>query len=167
MFGSKKRQDETASRGSQERSARPQHAAIRPIGRRAVDEPFMAVRADPNDRSRVALSLSEDVPVVTVTDAAVIDPPARALRDGMPCGVIVLAHQRQFLQTPAGDEFYATRVRITSDGSELEAFVPVPAGSVMLLRDSGELPARRLAWRSRGCSRSTGRRRTPPPLEVG
>jgi hypothetical protein len=106
---------------------------------------ILTVRADPNDHSRVAVSLTEPTPVVTVTDPSAIDPLARALRDGAPCRVVLLAHQRQWLQTPDGDELYATKLRITSDGTELQAFVPVPAAAAAQLTDGSEFPAKRLA----------------------
>ena len=106
---------------------------------------ILTVRADPNDHSRVAVSLTEPTPVVTITDSAALDPPARALRDGDPCQVVLLAHQRQWLQTPDGQELYATKLRVTSDGTELQANVPVPAGGVALLQDGSQLPARRVA----------------------
>ncbi len=106
---------------------------------------IVTVRADPNNHDRVALSLSEPTPVVPVTDPAVLDGPTRALAQGDPCQVVLLLHQRQWLSTPDGSELYATKMRVTSDGSELQAFVPVPPGSEGLLVDGSELPARRLA----------------------
>jgi hypothetical protein len=106
---------------------------------------IVTVRADPSDHNRIALSLDEETPVVTVTDPSAIDAPARALRDGDPCRVVVLLHQRQWLKTPEGDELYATKVRVTSDGSEFQVFVPVPPGAQGLLVDGTELPAKRLA----------------------
>lgn len=106
---------------------------------------IVTVRADPADHNRIALSLSEPTPVVTVTDPAVIDPPARALQGGDPCRVVLLLHQRQWLKTPDGDEIYASKVRVTSDGSEFQVFIPVPPGAESLLVDGSELPARRLS----------------------
>ena len=106
---------------------------------------IMSVRADPSDHNRIALSLSEPTPVVLVTDPAVIDPPARALQSGDPCRVVLLLHQRQWLSTPDGSELYATKVRVTSDGSEFQAFIPVPPGDEGRMVDGSELPARRLA----------------------
>jgi hypothetical protein len=104
----------------------------------------VSVRADPRDHSRIALSLQEPTPVVTITDPAVIDPPARAMREGTPCRVTVLAAGRQWLQTPEGNEFYAIKVRVNG-GVELQINNPVPAGAVGLLQVGAELPARQLA----------------------
>jgi hypothetical protein len=105
---------------------------------------FLAVRADPNNRSRVAWSPDEQIPVVTITDPAVVDPPARALADGQPCRVTVLLADRQFLCPPGGDEFYAIKVRVAADGSEFQVNVPTPAAAVSLLKPGADLPAKRL-----------------------
>jgi hypothetical protein len=105
----------------------------------------VTVRADPHNRSRIALSLSEPTPVVTITDPRAIDPPARALREGLPCRVTVLVHQRQWLQTPDGEEFYAIKVRVDTDGSEFQVNLPVPAAALPLLPHGGEFPAKRLS----------------------
>ncbi len=104
----------------------------------------LTVRADPNDHDRVAVSLSEPTPVVTVTDPSLLEPSARALREGVPCRVVVLQHQQQWLKTPQGDEFYAVKVRVTSDGSEFQVNLPVPPQATALMTDGAELPAKRL-----------------------
>ena len=106
---------------------------------------FVTVRADPHDHSRIAVSLSEETPVVTINDPRALEPAARALRDGLPCRVTVLLHARQWLKTPGGEELYAIKVRVQSDGAEFQVNVPVPAAAVDLLKDGAELPARRIA----------------------
>jgi hypothetical protein len=105
---------------------------------------ILTVRADASDHARIAVSLSEPTPVVTVTDPTALDPPARALRDGAPCRVVLLAHQRQWLKTPQGDEFYAAKVRVTNDSSEFQVNLPVPPEAAALMTDGAELPAKRL-----------------------
>jgi hypothetical protein len=102
------------------------------------------VRADPQNHQRIAVSLAEPTPVVTITDAAVVDPPARALREGQPCRIVIEAHAQQFLRLPSGEDLYATKVRVVNDGSELQIFLPVPSSSVALLQDGKELPAKRV-----------------------
>jgi hypothetical protein len=123
------------------------HISVAPdtAARLIPHQTFVTVRADPQNHQRVALSLTEPTPVVTITDSDVIDPPERALREGEPCRAVVLLHQRQWLKTPAGDELYATKVRVTADGSEFQIFLPVPAAATALLQDGKELPAKRLA----------------------
>jgi hypothetical protein len=105
---------------------------------------FVTVRADAHDHSRIAISLTEETPVVTVSDPRALEPPARALRDGRPCRVTVLAHQRQWLQTPTGEEFYAIKVRVDYDSSEFQVNQPVPAASAAALQDGMEFAAKRL-----------------------
>lgn len=107
-------------------------------------ETLFTVRADPQNPSRIAVSLSEPTPIVTVTDAAVVDPPARALREGVPCRVAIVAHGQQFLRLPSGEELFATKVRVVDDGSELQVFLPVRATAAALLQDGKELPAKRV-----------------------
>jgi hypothetical protein len=105
---------------------------------------FVTVRADPSNRSRIAVSLNEETPVVTTNNPSVLDPVARALREGLPCRVTILLHQRQWLKTPDGDELYAIKVRVQSDGSEFQVNLPVPAAASDLLVDGAELPAKRI-----------------------
>ena len=105
---------------------------------------LFTVRADPQNNQRVAVSLGEPTPVVTVTDPAVVDPPARALREGAACRVVILLHGQQFLKLPSGEELFATKVRVVEDGSELQIFLPVPSGASGLLEDGKELPAKRV-----------------------
>jgi hypothetical protein len=105
---------------------------------------LFTVRADPNNRQRIAISLSEPTPSVVIDDASVVDPPQRALRDGTPCRVQIIAHAEQFLRLPTGEDLYATKVRVLDDGSELQIFLPVPATGAALFADGKELPAKRI-----------------------
>ena len=106
---------------------------------------IFTVRADPNDHSRIAASLQEPTPVITINDPAVLEPPARALREGVPDKVTVLQHAPQWLATPEGEEFFAVKVKLASNGSEFQVNLPVPDAAVDLLEDGAELPAKRLA----------------------
>ncbi|HEV2311004.1 MAG TPA: hypothetical protein VGU73_10805 [Acidimicrobiia bacterium] len=101
------------------------------------------VRADPQDHSQLMGSWTEPIPNVQVNDPELIDPPARALREGRPCRLVVLDHARQNLIHPDGAERYAARVRVTADGSEFQAPLLVPPGEG--LENGIELPAKRLA----------------------
>jgi hypothetical protein len=123
------------------------HAILAPAqaDRLIPGQTYMTVRADPSNHPRIALSLTEETPVVTINDPAVLDPPARALSEGVPCRVVVLLNQRQWLKSPQGDEFYAVKVRVTSDNSEFQVNIPVPASDTGLLVNGAELPAKRLA----------------------
>jgi len=106
---------------------------------------LFTVRADPNNHERIALSLSEPTPTVTVTDPSVLEPAQRALADGVPCSVTIVAHAGQFLRTPGGQDLYAAKVRVADDGSEFQIFLPVPPDATALLQDGAQLPAKRLA----------------------
>jgi hypothetical protein len=120
-------------------SLTPEHAAIM-----VPHQALFTVRADPTNHSRIAVSLSEPTPTVTVTDPTVVDPPVRALSEGVPCRVQILLHGQQFLKLPTGEELYATKVRVLDDGSELQVFLPVPAAAASLLVDGAQLPAKRI-----------------------
>jgi ribosomal protein S8E len=106
---------------------------------------LFTVRADPNDHSRIAASLQETTPTVTISDPSVVDPPARAMRDGVPCRVKIIAHGNQFLKLPTGEVLYATKVQVVGEVSEFQIFLPVPDSAGGLLQDGAELPAKRLA----------------------
>jgi hypothetical protein len=105
---------------------------------------LFTVRADPNNHQRIALSLSEPTPSVTIDDPSVVDPPARALREGVPCRLQIVAHAEQFLRLPTGEDLFATKVRVLDDGSELQVFLPVPASAMSLFADGKELPGKRI-----------------------
>ncbi len=105
---------------------------------------LFTVRADPNNHQRIAISLTEPTPWVTIDEPSVVDPPARALREGTPCRVKIVAHGEQFLRLPTGEDLYATKVQVLDDGSEFQVFLPVPASAKGLLADGAELPAKRI-----------------------
>jgi hypothetical protein len=105
---------------------------------------LFTVRADPNNHERIAVSLTEPTPTITISDSSVVDPPARAMREGIPCRVVIVAHSGQFLRLPTGEDLYATKVRVVEDSSEFQIFLPVPASAMALLQDGKELPAKRV-----------------------
>jgi hypothetical protein len=106
---------------------------------------ILTVRADPDDPSRIKVSLKEQTPMVTVTDPALIEPPVQALRAGEPCTIRILGHWRQWLRHPDGDEIFACKVRIIDDGSELQVRLLVPVDRIDSFTVGSELPAKRLA----------------------
>ncbi len=103
---------------------------------------LFTVRADPQNHSRIAVSLTEPTPVVTIDEPSVVDPPARALREGTPCRITIVVFGQQFLKLPTGEELYATKVRV--DGAETQIFLPVPATAAFLLQEGKELPGKRI-----------------------
>jgi hypothetical protein len=104
---------------------------------------MFTVRADPNDHQRIAVSLSEPTPTVVVNDASVVDPPARALRDGVPCQIQLLQYAQQFLRLPSGEELYAAKISI--DGDEFQIFLPVPDAAIGRLANGATFPGKRVA----------------------
>ena len=86
--------------------------------------------------------MSEPTPVVTIDDPQVVDPPARAMREGTPCRLTIVAFGEQFLRLPTGEELFATKVRV--DGVETQIFLPVPASAAFLLSEGKELPGKRI-----------------------
>jgi hypothetical protein len=104
---------------------------------------MFTVRADPNDHQRIAVSLSEPTPTVVVNDASVIDPPARALHDGVPCQIQLVQYAQQFLKLPTGEGLYAAKIAI--DGDEFQIFLPVPDAAVGRLANGATFPGKRLA----------------------
>jgi hypothetical protein len=120
-------------------SLSPENAA-----RISPGQTLFTVRADPNNHQRVALSLGEPTPSIVIEDPSVVDPPARAMREGTPCRVMIVAHSEQFLRLPTGEDLFATKVRVLDDGSEFQIFLPVPASAAALLADGKEFPAKRI-----------------------
>jgi hypothetical protein len=105
---------------------------------------LLTVRADPNDHSRIAVSLTEPTPSITINDPAVVDPPARALRDGVPCQITLVQYGEQFLRLPTGEDLYAAKVSVVGEGNEFQIYLPVPDSAVALLRPGAQLPAKRI-----------------------
>jgi hypothetical protein len=105
---------------------------------------LFTVRADPNNHQRIAVSLSEPTPSITIDDPSVVGPPARALAQGTPCRLEILAHGQQFLRLPTGEDLYATKVRVLDDGSETQIILPVPGSAASLLQDGRQLPGKRI-----------------------
>jgi hypothetical protein len=105
---------------------------------------LFTVRADPNDHNRIAISLQEQTPTVTVDDPSVVDPPARALRDGVACQIQLLQFAQQFLRIPDGEELYAAKIAVVGEGEPFQIFLPVPAAGAALLSVGAILPGKRL-----------------------
>jgi hypothetical protein len=105
---------------------------------------LMSVRADPNNHQRVAVSLEDPTPSITIDDPAVVDPPARALREGVPCQLTLVQYGEQFLRLPTGEDLYAAKVSIVGEGNEFQVFLPVPDAAVGMLKPGAVFPAKRV-----------------------
>ncbi len=109
----------------------------------------VAVRVDSTDHSRVALSLGEEPP--TVTMAASGDPntasAARILDLGVPCKAVIVQSQPLGMRNPKGDDMYAFMLTIMAEGRapfQIQVGNPVPAAAVPLLYPGNTVPAKRM-----------------------
>jgi hypothetical protein len=110
----------------------------------------VAVRVDPADHSRIALSLAEAPPTVTI--AATGDPntgsAARILEYGVPCKAVIVQSQPLGMRNPRGDDMYAFMLTVMAEGRppyQIQVGNPVPAAAQPLLYPGNTVPAKRMA----------------------
>jgi hypothetical protein len=108
----------------------------------------VAVRVDPNDRSRIALSLGEAPPTVTMTRA---DPntgsAAQILEYGEPCTAVIVQSQPMGMRSSTGKDMYAFVLTVMASGRapyQTQVGNPVPADAVPLVYPGNTLPAKRM-----------------------
>ena len=109
----------------------------------------VAVRVDPEDRPRIALSLGEEPP--TVTMASTGDPntgsAARILEQGVPCKAIIVETQSLGMRSSSGKDMYAFVLTVIADGRppyQSQVGNPVPAAALPLLYPGNTVPAKRM-----------------------
>ena len=109
----------------------------------------VAVRVDPNDHSRIALSLGEEPPTVTMASSG--DPntgsAARILEYGVPCRAVIVQSQPMGMRNPAGKDMYAFVLTVIADDRlpyQTKVGNPVPADAVPLVYPGNALPAKRM-----------------------
>lgn len=109
----------------------------------------VAVRVDPTDHSRIALSLAEEPPTVTLASSG--DPntssAARILELGAPCQAVIVATQPLGMRNPKGDDMYAFTLTIMAEGRppyQIQVGNPVPAAAIPLLYPGNTVPAKRM-----------------------
>jgi hypothetical protein len=109
----------------------------------------VAVRVDPNDHSRIALSLAEEPPTVTITSS---DPntgsAARILEYGVPCRAVIVQSQPLGMRNPSGNEMFAFVLTVMTDGRspyQIQVGNPVPQDAIPLLYPGNTVPAKRMA----------------------
>jgi hypothetical protein len=110
---------------------------------------MVAVRVDPSDHSRVALSLGEEPPTVTMASSG--DPntgsAARILEHGVRCKAVIVQSQPLGTRNSKGDDMYAFLLTIMADGRppyQIKVGNPVPAAAVPLLYPGNTVPAKRM-----------------------
>jgi hypothetical protein len=109
----------------------------------------VAVRVDPNDHSRLALSLGEEPPTVTMAGSgdANTGSAARILELGVPCKAVIVQTQPLGMRNPRGDDMYAFVLTVMVEGRspyQIQVGNPVPAPAIPLLYPGNTVPARRM-----------------------
>jgi hypothetical protein len=110
----------------------------------------VAVRVDRKDNSRIALSLGEEPPTVTIaarTGDSNTGSAAEILEQGLPCKAVIVESQPLGMRNPKGDDMYAFSLTIIAEGRppyQIQVGNPVPAAAVPLLYPGNTVPAKRL-----------------------
>jgi hypothetical protein len=98
----------------------------------------VAVRVDRNDRSRIALSLGEQPPTVTMSSESG-DPntgsATRIFELGVPCKAVIVETQPLGMRSRKGDDMYAFALTILAKGRapyQIQVGNPVPPAAVPL-----------------------------------
>jgi hypothetical protein len=111
----------------------------------------VAVRVDRGDHSRIALSLGEAPPTVTMASAGSGDPKvgsaARILSEGQACTAVIVQCQPLGMRNPTGDDMYALALTIMAPGLapyQIQVGNPVPAPALPLLYPGKSVPAKRM-----------------------
>ena len=109
----------------------------------------IAVRVDPGDHSRIALSLGEQPPTVTMASSG--DPntgsAARILEYGTPCRAVIVQSQPMGMRNPSGKDMYAFVLTVMAEGRtpyQTQVGNPVPADAVPLVYPGNTVPAKRM-----------------------
>lgn len=108
----------------------------------------VAVRVDPNDNSRIALSLGEAPPTVTMTRA---DPntgsAAQILEYGVPCKAVIVQSQPMGMRSSTGKDMYAFVLTVMAEGRppyQTQVGNPVPLDATALVYPGNAVPAKRM-----------------------
>jgi hypothetical protein len=111
----------------------------------------VAVRADPEDHSRIALSLGEQPPTVTMASAGAGDPntgsAARILAEGAPCKAVIVQAQSMGMRSSTGKDMYAFALTVMAEGRppyQIQVGNPVPEAALPLLYPGNTVPAKRM-----------------------
>ncbi len=119
------------------------------LPRLATPGATVAVRVDANDHARVALSLGEEPPTVTMASSG--DPKtgsaARILELGSPCRAVIVQSQPLGMRNPKGDDMYAFLLTVMAEGRapyQIKVGNPVPEAAVPLVYPGNTVPAKRM-----------------------
>jgi hypothetical protein len=109
----------------------------------------VAVRVDPNDRSRIALSLGEEPPTVTMASSgdANTASAARILEYGDSCRAVIVQSQPMGMRSSTGKDMYAFVLTVIAERRppyQTQVGNPVPADAVPLVYPGNTVPAKRM-----------------------
>jgi len=107
----------------------------------------VAVRADPSDRSRIALSLGEEPPTVPTSGDPRIGSAAPILELGAPCRAVIVQSQPLGTRNQEGEDMYAFLLTVLAEARppyQIKVGSAVPARAMALLYPSNAVPARRM-----------------------
>lgn len=110
---------------------------------------MVAVRVDPADQTRIALSLGEEPPVVTMASAGDKNTgsAARILEQGAPCKAVIVETTPLGMRSQKGDDMYAFSLTVMAEGRlpyQTQVGNPVPAAALPLLYPGSTVPAKRM-----------------------
>jgi hypothetical protein len=110
----------------------------------------VAVRVDPGDRARIALSLGEEPPTVTMSSDSGdpnVGSAARILEQGEPCRAVIVHTQPLGMRSRKGEDMYAFVLTVIAHGRtpyQIQVGNPVPAAAAPLLYPGNTVPAMRM-----------------------
>jgi hypothetical protein len=109
----------------------------------------VAVRADPKDHNRIALSLGEEPPTVTLAGSGDTNTgsAARILEQGVPCKAVIVQSQPLGMRSSTGKDMYAFLLTVLADDRppfQIQVGNPVPADAAPLVYPGNTVPAKRM-----------------------
>ncbi len=109
----------------------------------------VAVRVDPGDHGRIALSLGEQPPTVTMASSGDSNTgsAARIRELGAPCKAVIVETQPLGMRNPKGEDMYAFRLTVMAEGRlpyQIRVGNPVPVAALPLLYPGNTVPAKRM-----------------------
>ncbi len=108
----------------------------------------VAVRVDPDDHDRIALSLAEEPPVVTLASGGPnTGSAARILDTGVPCQAVITESLPMGMRTARGEDMYAFSLTVLAAGRtpyQVQVGNPVPPEAVPLVYAGNTVPAKRM-----------------------
>lgn len=114
-----------------------------------LPEAVVAVRVDPDDHNRIALSPDEAPPMVSTVGSSEADvrSVARILEEGVPCRALIVRSQALGLRSRSGHDMYAFVLTVMAKARtpyQTHVGDPVPAEALALVYPGNTVPAKRM-----------------------